>query len=90
MVKLDNASKAVLAISSLAASVMAHPENHEMDDALMRRGEHAATIQRGLEDCASNSKFIALKERAQTRRWGKAQKLRKARGLDQTGEFITP
>lgn len=82
MVKFNRVSQAVLAISSLSALTDAHPEHHEMEHALKKRDEHAAHIQRGLDNCASHPKFLALKERAQNRRWEKAQKLRKARGID--------
>lgn len=86
MVKFNHVSKAMLALSSLTSLAIAHPEHHEMEEALMRRDEHAAMIQRGLENCANSPSFRAIKERAQARRWEKAQKLRQARGIPLDGK----
>lgn len=83
MVKISNLSTAVLAVS-LAGLSAAHPEHHEMEHELNKRSAHASNIQRGLDACANHPKFLALKERAQNRRWEKAQKLRQARGIDQS------
>lgn len=84
MVKICNISTAVLAVG-LAGLSAAHPEHHEMHDALDKRTAHAVNIQRGLDACATHPKFLALKERGQNRRWEKAQKLRKARGIHEMG-----
>ena len=80
MVKLNSVSAALL-LSSFSAISLAHPEDHEMHDALHERDNHAAHIQRRLANCANNPKFLALQERGMQRRSVKAQQLRQARGI---------
>ncbi|GAB7352578.1 hypothetical protein MBLNU459_g2962t1 [Dothideomycetes sp. NU459] len=87
MVKI-NLSTAIFA-ASLAGLSAAHPEHHEMEEALHKRNEHAVNIQRGLEACANHPNFLALKARGQDRRWEKAQKLRQARGIKQSTPYKT-
>lgn len=61
-----------------------------MADALAKRAEHAAIVQRGLEDCYNHPKFLALQKRGQDRRWEKAQQLRKARGIHESSQYMFP
>lgn len=86
MVNPSHISKAaLLAASFLSILSAAHPEHHEMEEALARRDEHAAMIQRGLEKCASDPNFQALQERGLNRRWEKVKRHRQARDIDQAG-----
>ncbi|KAH0384683.1 aromatic compound dioxygenase, partial [Aureobasidium melanogenum] len=88
MVKIHAISAALLT-ASLSSSSHAHPEEHEMADALAKRAEHAAIVQRGLEACYDHPKFLEMQKRGQERRWEKAQQLRKARGIHETTPFKT-
>lgn len=78
------AISAALLTASFSSLSHAHPGEHEMADALAKRAEHAAVVQRGLEDCYNHPKFLALQKRGQDRRWEKAQQLRKARGIHES------
>lgn len=86
MVRFNSLSTAALALF-LSTFSAAHPEDHEMHEALHKRDAHAAVIQRGLEACAGHPEFIALQERGLQRRWAKAQELRAARGIDEAGMY---
>ncbi|KAG9516123.1 aromatic compound dioxygenase, partial [Aureobasidium melanogenum] len=88
MVKI-HAISAALVTASLSSLSHAHPEGHEMADALAKRAEHAAVVQRGLEACYDHPKFLEMQKRGQERRWEKAQQLRKARGIHETTPFKT-
>ncbi|KAG9558931.1 aromatic compound dioxygenase, partial [Aureobasidium melanogenum] len=88
MVKIHAISAALLT-ASLSSSSHAHPEEHEMADALAKRAEHAAIVQRGLEACYDHPKFLEMQKRGQERRWEKTQQLRKARGIHETTPFKT-
>ncbi|KAH0008211.1 aromatic compound dioxygenase, partial [Aureobasidium melanogenum] len=88
MVKIHAISAALLT-ASLSALSHAHPEEHEMADTLAKRAEHAAIVQRGLEDCYNHPKFLEMQKRGQERRWEKAQQLRKARGIHESTPFKT-
>ncbi|KAH0013408.1 aromatic compound dioxygenase, partial [Aureobasidium melanogenum] len=88
MVKIHAISAALLT-ASLSSLSHAHPEEHEMANALAKRAEHAAIVQRGLEACYDHPKFLEMQKRGQERRWEKAQQLRKARGIHETTPFKT-
>ncbi|KAG9645473.1 aromatic compound dioxygenase, partial [Aureobasidium melanogenum] len=88
MVKV-RAISAVLLTASLSSLSHAHPGEHEMADALAKRAEHAAVVQRGLENCYNHPKFLEMQKRGQERRWEKAQQLRKARGIHESTPFKT-
>ncbi|THY70846.1 aromatic compound dioxygenase [Aureobasidium pullulans] len=88
MVKTYQFSAALLAFG-LSSLSHAHPGEHEMVNAIMKRGEHAAIVQRGLEDCFNHPKFLELQRRGQDRRWEKAQQLRRARGIPESTPFKT-
>lgn len=87
MVNFNQLSAALLTVG-LSAVSHAHPEEHEMAEALMKRDEHAVIVQRGLEDCVNHPKFIELQRRGQERRWNKAQQLRKARGIQESSTLL--
>ena len=80
MVKFNTFSAALL-LSSLSTLTVAHPEHHEMEEALQKRNAHAANIQRSLAKCARDPRYLALQERAIQRRWEKVQRLRQERGI---------
>ena len=88
MVKLNQLSTALLTVG-LSSFSHAHPGEHEMAEALVKRDEHAAIVQRGLEDCVNHPKFIELQRRGQERRWNKAQQLRKARGIQESSMSLS-
>ncbi|KAG9946821.1 aromatic compound dioxygenase, partial [Aureobasidium melanogenum] len=88
MVKIYAISAALLT-ASLSSLSHAHPEEHELADALAKRAEHAAIVQRGLEDCYNHPKYLEMQKRGQERRWEKAQQLRKARGIHESTPFKT-
>ncbi|KAG9961998.1 aromatic compound dioxygenase, partial [Aureobasidium melanogenum] len=88
MVKIHAISAALLTVG-LSSLSHAHPEEHEMANALAKRAEHAAIVQRGLEDCYNHPKFLEMQKRGQERRWEKAQQLRKARGIHESTPFKT-
>ncbi|THW16864.1 aromatic compound dioxygenase [Aureobasidium pullulans] len=88
MVKTYQFSAALLAFG-LSSLSHAHPGEHEMVEAILKRGEHAAIVQRGLQDCFNHPKFLELQRRGQDRRWEKAQQLRRARGIHESTPFKT-
>ncbi|PNS18593.1 hypothetical protein CAC42_5132 [Sphaceloma murrayae] len=81
MVKLNSS---VLLGAALAGLAVAHPGEHEHHDeaAVAQQLEYAAMIKRGLANCENSPSYAAIMERAQQRRWDKAQKLRAKRGID--------
>ncbi|THX88690.1 aromatic compound dioxygenase [Aureobasidium pullulans] len=66
MVKTYQFSAALLAFG-LSSLSHAHPGEHEMVEAILKRGEHAAIVQRGLQDCFNHPKFLELQRRGQDR-----------------------
>lgn len=88
MVKIPAISAALLTATLFSLS-HAHPEEHEMADALAKRAEHAAIVQRGLEACYNHPKFLEMQKRGQERRWEKAQQLRKARGIHESSQYLS-
>ncbi|GAM90901.1 hypothetical protein ANO11243_089470 [Dothideomycetidae sp. 11243] len=81
MVKLNPSS--VFFAANLLSLATAHPGEHEHHDheSVAQHNEYAKMIKRGLSACASHPNYLALQDRAQQRRWTKAQHLRAKRGL---------
>ncbi|KAF4555371.1 Hypothetical protein D9617_2g053270 [Elsinoe fawcettii] len=69
--------------AGLAGLAVAHPGEHEHHDeaAVAEQLKYAAMIKRGLENCENSPNYQAIFEKAQKRRWEKAQKLRQKRGI---------
>lgn len=88
MVKSCPSLLALLA-STILTVVDAHgePQNAaQVAHEIAKRDAHAAHIARGLAKCEADPSYRALKQRAATRRYNKAQALREKRGLDGNSE----
>lgn len=72
--------------------VSGHPgEHHDASSIaaeLQRRDAHAAEIQRGLDNCQTHPTYRTLKRRGLTRRYEKAQQLRRDRGIDTSSKLL--
>lgn len=83
MVKLTSLVTAAAAVSSFAVKSLAHPGEHHEDVsvAIARRDAHGIIASRSLAECSGKLKFRQLQERAMTRRFEKAETMRKKRGI---------
>lgn len=85
-----NFGKVVLVAGCVVIPALAHPGQYHDPEEVRReiaeRDVYAAHIQRGLQACSGHPNYMALKERAQTRRFNKAKALRSKRGLDASGK----
>ena len=75
----------IFAAAILAGTAFAHPGEHHdhnnVEHQLVRRAEHAASIQKRLDNCQSHPAYAAIKARGQERRFKAAEERREKRGI---------